>query len=143
LPFLGQLAKAPSDEGAVKLPIFGNLTEGENNKKAGENESFSLPQSKIGCEEPIFASPLIRGGQWRLRRQALSHSPVNGNWQEHPEPGRPKGVPSFAALPVPRCQRALPARQTGIGNSLSYSGQEKLFCIVPEDIIPLLLDRFR
>ena len=68
LPFFGEFAKAPSDEGAVKLPKLGNLTEGEKYEKEPKMTVFSLPQAKIGSEEPIFASPLVRGGLEQLRR---------------------------------------------------------------------------
>ena len=46
--------------------LSAKLTEGEKKHKkpikAHEKHTFSLPQSKIGSEEPIFASPLVRGG---------------------------------------------------------------------------------
>ena len=51
------------------MPKLGNLTEGEKYEKQPEKAVFSLPQSKIGSEEPIFASPLVRGGLEWLRRK--------------------------------------------------------------------------
>ena len=56
LELAAQPPSAPSDEGAVKLPKLGNLTEGEKYEKQPKMTVFSLPQSKIGCEEPIFAT---------------------------------------------------------------------------------------
>jgi hypothetical protein len=75
-PFVGQLAKAPSDEGAGKLPILGNLPEGEKYKKELETTTFFSPPVQ---NQRFWTAPSSEGAKGDCAAKFHRNCPINGN----------------------------------------------------------------